>query len=346
MIFKKHSYGAYLSAFSLFSVCFLFACAQPLPRWEPDNLFWPPPPDTPRIKYVRTIYSEDDLGRKYSFVEKIFGKSTFDIMVRPYGVYVGYGKLLVTDIVVKSVQVFSLAEKRLITVIGGRSAKFRMPAAAVCDKEGRIYVADSGGSSVFVYEPNGIYRTAIPLAGGKPVGLALDEGRGRLYVADRNGHRVVVFDLLGKRLFEFGGRGYRDGQFNTPLDIAVDAEGRVHVLDSGNFRVQVFDADGKYLSKFGEVGDSPGMFASPKGIAIDSEGHIYVTDAAFGNFQIFDLQGRVLLHIGQVGVLPGMMNLPAGIAIDDKDRIYIADQLNSRIQEFQYMKEPEQRPQP
>lgn len=325
---------------SFFAIFFLFACAQPLPRLEPDNLLWPPPPEAPRIRYVRSIYSEDDLGRVYSFVEKIFGKTGFDIMVRPYGVHVSNGKLLVTDILVRSVQVFSLLDKRLTTVISGREARFRMPAAAVCDKEGRIFVADSGGSSVFVFDRSGSYETEFPLPGGRPVGLALNEKMGRLYVADRERHRIAVFDVRGNKLFEFGGRGYRDGLFNIPLDLAIDVEGRVYVLDSGNFRIQIFDADGAYLSKFGEVGDGPGMFANPKGIDIDSDGHIYVTDAAFSNFQIFDLQGRLLLAVGSFGTFPGMMYLPAGIAIDDKDHLYIADQFNSRIQEFQYLKSP------
>lgn len=342
----KAFHSASLFGISFLAAFFVAACAQPPVRHEPDSLFWPAQPEKPRIKYVQSIYREDDLGREYSFLEKIFGKGYLDSMVRPYGVSVTGGKLYVTDIVSRSVTVYDLDRKRLIAVISGRDARFRMPAAAVSDKDGNIYVADSGGSSVIVYNHLGLFRSMMQIPGGKPVGLALNDKLGRLYVSDRERHRIVVFDLKGTLLFEFGARGTDKGKFNIPLALTVDGQNRVYVLDSGNFRVQIFDADGAFLSKFGEVGDQPGAFANPKGIAVDSEGHIYITDAAFSNYQIFDQQGHVLLNVGEFGTEPGYLHLPAGIAISEHDRIYIADQLNSRIQVFQYLRESGQRAQP
>jgi DNA-binding beta-propeller fold protein YncE len=312
----------------------LAACSQPAPRWEPDNLVWPP--DRPRIKYVQSIYSEDDIGRQYSFREKLFGKDYFDGMVRPYGVNARRNKVVVTDIVMRKVLVFDRTAKRLGAV--GSEGGYTLPAAAVTDAAGTLYVADSGGGKVAVYDPSGAFRTSFSLGGGRPVGLAVDDARGRLYVVDRVQHRVVAFDLGGGRLFEFGGRGTDDGKLNFPLAIALDREGRIHILDSGNFRVQIFSPDGAFLSAFGMAGDQPGMFANPKGIAVDSDGHIYVTDAAFSNFQIFDRDGNILLFIGELGSFAGYFHLPGGISIDENDRIYVADQMNSRVQVFQYLR--------
>ena len=314
----------------------LAACSQPQPRLEPDNLYWPPPPEQPRIKYVQSIYTEDDIGRVYNFREKLFGKDYFDGMTRPYGVSARRNRVLVTDIVMRKVLVFDRTTKRLVFL--GSEGAYTIPAAAAADAAGSIYVADSGGNKVVVYDPSGTYRTAFLIGSGRPVGVAVDDARGRLYVLDRGLHRVVVFDLAGKQLFEFGGRGTDDGKLNLPLDITLDRAGQVYVLDSGNFRVQIFSPDGTFLSRFGMVGDRPGMFANPKGIAVDSDGHIYVTDAAFGNFQIFDREGTVLLYVGELGALAGNFHLPGGISIDENDRIYVADQLNSRIQVFQYLR--------
>lgn len=321
--------------------CILSACMQPPPRVEPQNLFWPLPPERPRIQYVKSIYTEDDLGRVYSLAERLFGKTYFDGMVRPYGVSVRGSRLLVSDIVALRVTSFDLEAKRIAAVAGFEGA-FRMPAAVANDDKGTIFVADSSSSKVVVYNERGEYSTSFLVEGGVPVGLATSDLLGRLYVVDRYLHRVVVFDLQGKKLFEFGGRGNIDGKFNIPLDIVIARNGNVYVLDSGNFRVQVFTADGKFLRKFGEVGDRPGMFANPKGIALDSEEHVYVTDAAFSNFQIFDQTGSVLLFVGEIGSWPGYMNMPAGIAIDEKDYIYVADQLNSRIQVFRYLSDAAQ----
>lgn len=314
------------------------ACGPPPRAPEPGNLVWPLPPDAPRIKYIQSIYTEDDIGRVYSLKEKLFGKEYADAMDRPYGVGVRHGKLLIADIALRRALVFDLVAKRL-SVLGEEGALVT-PASAIPDRTGAVYVADAGGGKVAVYGSDGAYRTAFILKGGRPVAVALNEAAQRLYVVDREAHRVVAFGLDGAKLFEFGERGNADGKFNIPLGIAVGADGSVYVLDAGNFRVQIFTPDGLFRSKFGQVGDRPGMFGNPKGIALDSEGHIYVTDAAFSNVQIFDAQGNVLLFFGQLGPRPGNFHLPAGISIDEQDRIYVADQLNARIQVFQYLKDP------
>jgi len=332
-------FSTYPSVAAALALMFLASCGPPPRSPEPDNLFWPLPPDTPKIKYIQSIYTEDDIGRVYSLREKLFGKEYADNLARPYGVHTRHGTILVSDIALRRVLIFDCANKRL-RILGEEGALIT-PASAVADRSGTVYVADAGGSKVAVYGPEGNYRTAFILKGSKPVAVALDEALGRLYAVDREGHRVVVFGLDGSRLFEFGKRGSADGNFNIPLDITIGANGDVYVLDAGNFRVQIFTAEGKFLSKFGSVGDRAGMFANPKGIALDSEGHLYVTDAAFSNFQIFDRQGNVLLFVGQLGSKPGDLHLPAGIAIDENDRIYVADQLNARIQVFQYLKTQE-----
>ncbi len=233
---------------------------------------------------------------------------------------------------------FDLVARRVIVL--GDEGGIQMPANAVADSAGRVYVADVGGAKVSVYDGQGTYVTAFIVKGSAPTSIAINEALGRLYLVDRRNHRVVAIGLDGRVLFEFGERGNGDGQFNIPLDLTIDSRGDLYVLDTGNFRVQIFDAEGKFLTKFGSVGDAPGFFANPKGIAVDSDGHIYVTDAAFSNFQIFDRQGNTLLFVGTLGPFPGQMHLPAGISIDQDDLIYVADQLNRRIQVFQYLKAP------
>ncbi len=319
------------------SVVFLLASCGPAPRIpEPDNLIWPLPPEQPRIKYIQSIYSEDDIGRVYSLREKLFGKSYFDKMVRPYGVYACHSKIYVTDIAAMRVFVFDLMAKKLRIL--GQEGAVKVPSAVVDIADGTTFVADAAQGKIAVYDAGGNYKTAFPMAPIRPVALAVNEALGRLYVVDRSAHKVVVLKLDGTPLFEFGAHGYDDGQFNMPLGITIDRTGTVYVLDSGNFRVQLFDPDGKFITQFGSVGDGLGFFANPKGIAVDSEDHIYVTDVAFNNVQIFDREGNILLFVGGMGSSPGQMFVPAGVSIDEEDRIYVADQLNGRVQVFQYLK--------
>ncbi len=315
----------------------VFACNPANRRVEPTNLLWPLPPDQPRIKYVESIYSEDDIDRVYSFKEKLFGKDYIDTMERPYGVFSQGGKLYVTDLILKNAMIFAFSEKRMF-LLGFREG-LRSPASIAADAKGNVYIADAGLSKIMVYGANRTYKTSFPVE-NRPVAVAINDSLGRLYVVERNSHKVRVLDLAGKTLFTFGGLGRDDGKFNLPLSITVDHAGTVYVLDSGNFRVQIFTADGKFLRKFGSVGDQPGQFANPKGIAVDSDGHIYVTDGAFSNFQIFDQEGNTLMFIGGLGPRAGQFHLPAAIAIDENDRIYVADQINKRIEVFQYLKAP------
>jgi DNA-binding beta-propeller fold protein YncE len=336
MIVNTTRLSAYASVVVALALMFLASCGPPPRPPEPTDLFWPLPPDLPKIQYVKSIYNEDDIGRVYTLKEKLFGKDYLDSLTRPYGVHTRRGIMLVSDISRRRVLLFDLVNKRL-RVLGDDGA-ITTPASAATDLSGTIYVADTGGSKIAVYGPDGAYRTAYIFKGSRLVSVALNEALGRVYAVDREGHRVVAFGLDGRHHFEFGGRGSADGKFNYPLDITVAANGDVYVLDAGNFRVQIFSAEGRFLSKFGSVGDRPGMFANPKGIAVDSEGHIYVTDAAFSNLQIFDREGNVLLFIGQLGPRRGDFHLPGGVSIDENDRIYVADQMNGRVQVFQYLK--------
>ncbi len=333
-----------LSGATVAALLCILSCGPGPRRVEPTDLFWPYPPDPPRIHYIESIYKEDDIGRVYSLKEKLFGKDYVDRLVRPYGVSVRKSKILVADIGLRAVIVFNLVTKR-ISILGGEGGLI-LPSAAVEAADGSIYVVDAGGSRVVKYGADGKYETSFRMELAKPVGISINDELGRLYVVDRGAHQVVVCSLDGRKLFSFGGRGTTDGKFNIPLDIALDRQGRVYVLDSGNFRVQIFTPEGVFLSKFGGVGDRPGFFANPKGIALDSDGHVYVTDAAFSNFQIFDADGKLRLYLGDLGSVPAKFHLPAGIAIDENDLVYIADQLNGRIQVFQYLKvqEPEQKP--
>ena len=62
-------------------------------------------------------------------------------------------------------------------------------------------------------------------------------------MADTLNNRVQVFSPGGRFLWNWGSRGSGDGQFNSPVNIAVDASGNVYVIDAYNHRVQVFSVD-------------------------------------------------------------------------------------------------------
>ena len=310
-----------------------------------SDLVWPPPPLEPRIRYLGSISTSDDVRGKKGFWRKFwefFRGPQVDAMVKPMAVAAdSKGKIYVADPAAKRVHVFNPGRKRYHFIDAIDKQLLQFPINVTVDRNDDLYIVDGQRRSVFSVDSSGRPKRIFGQPGElqRPSGVAVDSRRGLLYVADPPAHDIKVFTVKdGKLQRTIGKRGILPGEFNFPAWLAVDGAGRFYVTDSLNGRIQILTPEGKPLSTIGKLGDSTGSFSSPKGIALDSEGHLYVTDAGFDNIQIFDTAGRLLLYFGGSGQAPGLFWMPAGIFIDHKDRIYIADSYNRRVQIFQYLK--------
>lgn len=311
-------------------------------RRDAPDITWPPPPETPRIKFLGTITSAEDVEDK-SWSEQIkkslFGAESTTALVKPYAVFATPNdRLYVADSGWRKVLVFDSNRRRFFMIGVDGPGALAGPLGVTADRDGRVYVTDTVHRKCLVYDSEGRYLFDIGDLNQmeRPVGVAVNNELKRVYIADTRKHKIFVFDFEGNFLFEFGKRGVADGEFNFPANLFVDRSGKVYITDM-NFRVQIFDAAGKFVSKFGSVGTGFGQFSLPKGVAVDSQGHIYVVDSRFNNVQIFDQDGKLLLFFGEFGSKPGQLWLPAGLTIDPHDRIYVADQYNHRIDVFQYV---------
>jgi DNA-binding beta-propeller fold protein YncE len=341
-------YNKYWFLVLLFGACLLTACARaPVKKVE---IFWPVPPDPPRIGYVSSFSEPKDMNRTKSFFKKavdfIFGEDTEPRIVRPYGVLSdGKGTVYVTDVGLQVVHVFDFAEKSYRQVFKLKNGRLRSPIGVAIDSsasgEEMLYVSDSELNRIFVYDPKGKMVREIGKEGEfqRVAGIAINPASHILYAVDTAGHKVVAFDRQGKKSFEFGKRGSGEGEFNFPTHISLDREGSLYVTDAMNFRIEMFDARGKFTSKFGSLGNTLGSFSKPKGVTIDRHGHVYVVDSLYDTVQIFDKEGRLLLNFGSAGSKEGNFWLPAGISADGQDRIYVADTYNHRVQVFQFLGE-------
>lgn len=324
---------------------YLIGCAQ-LPRLDSTNgtseLIWPPPPETPRIKWLHQWSSKYDFGGGPSqLMGVLLGPEKVEKMLRPNGVVAdNAGNVYVADSAFGKIFVFDIEKQTLRTI--GKDNLARPIGLAIDNKRGIIFASDSKIDRVYGLDKNNgrvLMTIGTPGEFKNPAGMAYDEERERLYVCDARNHMVKVFDKDGKPLFSIGKKGTGNGEFNVPSYVALDRQGRIYVTDSFNGRVQIFDPDGNFIRKFGRLGDQSGQFSRPHGIGVDSENHVYVVDAAFSNFQIFNEDGKLLLWIGKAGRKPGEFYLPTGLYIDKQDRIYVTDTFNYRVQVFQYLKE-------
>jgi DNA-binding beta-propeller fold protein YncE len=203
---------------------------------------------------------------------------------------------------------------------------------------GRLFVTDSVGGRVICLNAAGRKQWATGSEAGLLRPTGIVAADDRLHVVDTLAHRIVTLSPEGRVIGSFGSRGGEPGQFNYPTNIARDGGGRLYVTDSMNFRIQILTPQGRYVSSFGHLGDGSGDFSRPKGVAVDREGHIYVVEGLHDVVQIFDQDGRFLLGFGEPGHSAGEFWLATGIAIAN-DRIYVADSSNRRVQVFEYLKE-------
>lgn len=325
----------------IFTAFLLIGCSASKDTQKENELIWPPPPDEPRVKYIKTLQSEDAFLSGLGKAARVITGKTSDLrLMRPFDVTTdGKGKVFVSDME-QGLILFDEVNKRVVPL----GAKSTLPL-------GRIVGIAYGNEKLFVgsTELRGI--VALTLDGSvirtygrkgqfpNPVDVTYDKYLNRIIVVDNKIHQVVVFSEEGDSLFTIGERGEEDGQFNFPQSAAIDKESNIYIVDAFNFRVQVFDKEGKYLRKFGQQGNVFGMFERPKGIALDSFGNIYVVDAIHNNFQIFNQDFDLLMFVGRYsdGDNLGFLN-PVGIAIDENNKIYVADQVNERVQVFQLLK--------
>ncbi|MGB9124498.1 MAG: HYR domain-containing protein, partial [Nitrosotalea sp.] len=165
-----------------------------------------------------------------------------------------------------------------------------------------------------------------------PQGVAIDPS-GNVYVTDLGNTRVEKFDSNGNFLSAFGGKGSANGQFHSPVGIAI-ANGFIYVVDNNNDNVQKFDLTGKFITSWGGKGTNNGTLLLPKGIAVDSTGNVYVADTGNNRIEKFDSSGNFLLNIGQSGLDDGQFLSATDVATDSQGNIYVTDSGGNKIEKF------------
>lgn len=290
------------------------------PAAQPPSgpVFFPLPPDRPRVQYLGSISSPKDLpSRRGKFADFVLGPEPESAgLLKPNCALLAGSRLYASDTVLNTVIVFDLVSGETRPLLGdGGAGKIRQPNALKRDDRGNFYVADKVRQAVLVYGPDEKFLHAWGRPGEtEPVDIAI--GKSVIYVLNYKNSAIETWDRqTGTLLKTLGSRGVGPGQFYMPTHLALDAAENLYVTDTGNFRVQKFRSDFKLLATIGGHGDTLGKFAWPKGIDTDARGRLYVADSRFYNVQIFDPQGKLLLFFGAPGRDGGFVELPAGVSV-------------------------------
>ena len=301
----------------------------------------PPPPNTSRLEWLGTYYSQNDFAqtKKEKALEGLLGEARAQYLGHPFGIASdGHGLVYVSDATKKNVFIFDF-NRRKVSMLA-KAATFSLPLGMAVDKEGNLYVVDAGAQHVLVFSPD--HHPLRSIGSSKdfinPAYVAVNDRLNRVYVSDGKGQKIVVFNKQGKKLFTFGHLGTGKGELYGPQGIALAKNNDVYVADMLNARIDVFTADGKYLRAFGKRGDAQWNFEMPKDLAFDAEGHLYIIDSRKAAMMIYRPDGRLLLYISSgKSTFPLAMALPGAISIDANDTIYVTDQINRRFLVWQYL---------
>ena len=203
---------------------------------------------------------------------------------------------------------------------------------AVFDRQGTLYVADTGNHRVQKFDAT---RRFVLAWGSEGTGagqfqdlISIAVGPdGSIYAADQTRNDVQRFDAEGRFRNTIGEPGNGEGQLNGAEAVAIDAAGTVWVCDYGTGRIERFAPDGRFLDTWThDQGDDP--LVSPDDLAIDTTGRVWVTDMERGDVHVFAPGGRLLTTFRHTRTdaqpVTGFVGL-IGIAVGSDGQVYVGD---------------------
>jgi hypothetical protein len=304
----------------LLALLFLIAGCTTGNNLKESTVFYPPLPQLPRLQYLFSINSEDDISDPGSAItEFLIGDMPSDKQIgKPYDIGSTPGKIYVLDKRYDKLLIIDLAARTFSHLDDTGMGALSEPSGIWVADDDTKYITDIKRKQVVVFDADNNYQRVYGNDDlfDKPVDVAVYQDS--VYVCDMDKHQILILDKDSGALKKtIGELGKEEGQFHKPSHINLDREGNLYVNDAFNYRSQKFDRKGRFIKSFGFHGDTFGAFARPKGLDIDNDGHMYVVDSAYENTQIFDAEsGRLLLFFGGGGVEQGNMYLPTAVHID------------------------------
>jgi DNA-binding beta-propeller fold protein YncE len=177
-------------------------------------------------------------------------------------------RLYVADAKDSRIAVFDTVSLQFVGYFGGpgrpgkpANGAFLSPTNAAVDRQGNIYVADTGNYRVQILDPAGKFLRTFGTQGDapgefiRPKGIAVDS-EGHIYVADAEFNNFQILSPQGQPLLAVGALGSEPGQFALVAGMYIDSEDRIYTTEMFRGRVQVFQyiaqpgsADGKGVSR-------------------------------------------------------------------------------------------------
>ena len=222
---------------------------------EPKNqvgghLFYPPPPEEPRLQFLKSFSTSDDFEKPPSAFQRfIVGKEkNTRPIVKPYGVTVHDNKIYICDTVRNGIDILDFKTRKFRYFEPEDAVQLIDPINLDFDDSGNMYVADARRGQVVIFDKNARYVGALgENSEFKPTDVLVKDGK--IYVCDLKTYGVKVFGLKDRKLLmSIPSESAKDeAKLFSPVNLASDDEGNIYVSDIGGFRVQKYNVRGSFF---------------------------------------------------------------------------------------------------
>jgi hypothetical protein len=161
-----------------------------------------------------------------------------------------------------------------------------------------------------------------------PLGMSADP-QGNLFIADTGNNRIIKFDIETGECHETGGFGFKDEEFDRPVDVWAANGLDVWVADYNNRRVKRYDKDLNFVASFSSdpAYDVTLQFGYPVAVTLSLQGEMFLADHEFNRLLRFDIFGAPKASFGDFSSGAGQMERPAKLLTTRSGEIWASDSL-------------------
>lgn len=293
-------------------------------------VFFPPPPDEPRVQFLTSFSTSADVAPQSRFSILVLGRQRPTPIYKPYGVATSPGRIYVCDSSCGVIDILDLAHKKMELFSPRYEGQLRVPINIAVDRDGTRYVADTGHGQVLIYSADGSFNGALgprdtkPLGGHKlnPAGgFGDEEPLPASATAGAKTNAVESLPLADRPM--------------KPTDVLIHKD-RLYVADMAGQCVRVYDATTRALlfAIPGDGSDDKTRLFQPTNLAMSPDDKLYVSDTGGFRVQQYTADGTFVGTIGEYGLSPGRLALPKGIDVDREGRLYVVDAKSQVAQIF------------